>query len=261
MSGTGALAGESEETGLILKAAAPYATEARALYGNFRLQADIGITSTFTVDFWMLYKWNESQILFDIGNDTERIRIEVLNDEPYLNDHDTGGVWLNDHTTGGVWLNEIKLAHTRIAHYLNGNWEYVVIENEEGMPGFDPDKWYHTGIVHTANQIRVLINNQAFSFDSQTVASPVLIDINPVQGQIDGEYPATFIDEMLIDPSVAETLALFYQNTAAKRPWGKLDDQYPWFIFNVKDANYFKTNIFQSPDFVSAVQEIINGGA
>jgi hypothetical protein len=42
LSGSGALVGEPEQP-LILKATAPYATEARALYGNFRLRADIGI--------------------------------------------------------------------------------------------------------------------------------------------------------------------------------------------------------------------------
>jgi hypothetical protein len=254
MSGTGALIEDSDAIGLIIKATAPYATEARALYGNFRLQADIGITSIFTIDFWMFYKWNERQVLFDVGNDVERIRIEVVNDEPYLNDHDTNGVWLNDHDTDGVWLNEIKLAHTRIAHYLNGAWEYVILGN-----GFVVDTWYHVGIIHTTSQIHIAINNHVFSFDSQTVVDPISIDINPMAGQIDDEYSLMTIDEVLVDSTVSEPLALFYQNTSARRPWGKLDDQFPWFIFSVKDPNYFKTNIFQSPDFVSAVQDIIGG--
>jgi hypothetical protein len=160
-----------------------------------------------------------------------------------------------------VWLNEIKLAHTRIAHYLNGNWEYTAVTSEDGTPGFIIDRWYHVGVVHTAGQVWIFINNQAFSFRSQAVAAPVQIDINPAQGQVDNEYSAMFIDEVLVDPSVAESSELFYQNTAKKRPWGKLDDQYPWFIINVQDPRYFKTNIFQSPDFTAAVRNIINGGS
>jgi hypothetical protein len=256
MQGTGALVSESEGIGIALKAAAPYATEAKALYGNFRLQANIGQASLFTVDFWMLYKWNEGQVLFDIGNDVERIRIEVIQDEPYLNDLAADDIWLNDNPSDGVWLNEIRLAHTRIGHYLNGVWEYIVLEN-----GFAVDKWYHIGIVHTADQLQVLINNQLFPFSSQTVTGSILVDINSTLGQIDGEYSSMFIDEVLLDPSVAESPAVFYQNTEKRRPWGKLDDQYPWFVFNVKDPDYFKTNIFKSPDFVQAVQEIINGGS
>jgi hypothetical protein len=258
MSGIGALVGDTGEIVVILKAAAPYATEAKALYGNFRLQANIGQTSTFTIDFWMLYKWNEEQVLFSVGNDTELIKIEVMNDEPYLNDHDTGGVWLNDSPTDGVWLNEIKQAHTRIAHYLNGNWEYVILEDESGAPGFAAEKWYHIGIIHTTNQIQIAINNRVFAFDSQPVSAPVLVDINPTTGQIDGENSLMIIDEVLIDPTVSENLLSFYQNTQAKRPWGKLDDQYPWAVFNVKNPQYFKTNIFQSPDFAAAVQGIMN---
>jgi hypothetical protein len=255
MSGSGALAGDAEGVALALKATAPYATEARALYGNFRLRADIGISTLFTVDFWILYKWNEEQILFDIGNDAERIRIEVINDEPYINDLPSDGVWINDHPTDGVWANEIQMAHTRMGHFLNGIWNYIILED------FAVDKWYHVGVIHTADFLQVAINNQVFPFGSQEVVDPIAVDINPTQGQIDGENSLMVIDEVLIDPTVAESLPVFYQNTVMRRPWGKLDDQYPWFILNVKDPDYFKTNIFQSPDFAAAVQKIINGGA
>jgi hypothetical protein len=255
MTGSGALAGDKEGLALALKATAPYATESRALYGTFRLQTTVGITSIFTVDFWMLYKWYEEQVLFDAGNDTERITIATVNDEPYVNDHAVDGVWLNDHPTDGVWLNEIRLAHTRIGHYLNGSWEYIVLDE------FNVDRWYHTGIIHTADQIQVVIDDQVFPFSSQEIADPVAVAINPTQGQIDGEYPLMAVDEVLIDPAAAETLPVFYQNTALRRPWGKLDDLYPWFVINVKDPAYFRTNIFQSPDFAAAVQAIINGGA
>ncbi|MDR2020532.1 MAG: hypothetical protein LBQ14_07185 [Treponema sp.] len=254
MAGTGALVGDKESIALALKATAPYATESKALYGNFRLQTNIGITSLFTVDFWMLYKWYEEQVLFEIGNDTEQIKIEAINDEPYINDHAVDGVWLNDHPTDGVWLNEIRLAHTRTGHYLNGTWEYIVLEE------FIADRWYHVGIIHAADHIQVAINNQVFPFGSQEIVDPIVVDINPMQGQIDGEYPLMAVDEVLIDATVAETLSVFYQNTILRRPWGKLDDQYPWFVINVKDPNYFRTNIFQSPDFAAAVQAIINGG-
>jgi hypothetical protein len=256
MSGNGALVGDSDGMALALKATAPYATDSKALYGNFSLQTDIIASSPFTVDFWMLYKWNEEQILFSIGNDVEQIIIEVINDEPYLNDHETESVWLNDRGADGIWLNEIKLSHARVAHYLNGVWEYIIIE-EDGNPGLITNKWYHIGIIHTNSQIQVVINNKVFPFGSQPIAS-VLVNINPQFGQVDGEHSLMLVDEVLIDPSVAENLAVFYQNTGAKRPWGKLDDQYPWFVLNVKDPQYFKTNIFRSADFEDAVMEIIN---
>jgi hypothetical protein len=93
------------------------------------------------------------------------------------------------------------------------------------------------------------------------VVDPIVIDINPTQGQVDRENSLMAIDEVLIDPAVAESLSVFYQNTDLRRPWGNLDDHYPWFVVNVKDPSYFRTNIFQSPDFTAAVRAIINGGA
>ncbi|MDR1506577.1 MAG: hypothetical protein LBI67_05690 [Treponema sp.] len=258
ITGNGSLEGEDEGVSLILKATAPYATEARALFGNFCLETGIGTPAVFTLDFWIKYFWNEGQVLLAVENNEESLRIEVVDDEPYLNDVPTDDVWLNDTPTDGAWLNEIKAAHTRIARYYQNNWQYVVIENEDGMPGFTVGKWYHIGIVNTGTQIRLLINAEIFAFDSQPPVSEIQINVNPTAGQVDGENSLMLIDEILLDTTAAETTALFLTNTSKRAPWGKLDDSAPWAIINVKDPACFRTNIFKSPDFAAAVMEILN---
>jgi hypothetical protein len=249
LSGSGALVGEPEQP-LILKATAPYATEARALYGNFRLQADIGIPAAFTIDFWMQYKYNENQVIFNIGNGNDSVQIEVLDDEPFYNDEPTDGVMYNDESTDDTWYNEIDLAHTRIARNYNGTWSFMTITDGNAENGFKHGSWYHVCIVNTGSQLRVLINDRMFPFDSSPQAYAVKIDINPTESLF-------LIDEVLVDATAAESAAQFYRNTQLRRPWGKLDDAQAWAVLDVKDIEHFKTNIFQSQDFISAIEDIL----
>jgi hypothetical protein len=65
------------------------------------------------------------------------------------------------------------------------------------------------------------------------------------------------IDEIMFDPQTAIAASLFNLNSSLKRPWGSLDDQFPWVILNVKDPACFRTNIFNGPDFEAAVRAVI----
>ena len=86
------------------------------------------------------------------------------------------------------------------------------------------------------------------------------MDINQSAGAVDGEHSLMMVDELMVDPQTALDVSTFDRNSALKRPWGRLDDHYPWAIINVQDPAYFKTTIFQSPDFTAAVQAVVNGG-
>jgi hypothetical protein len=257
VTGSGSLEGEAEGIPLILKAIAPYSTETRALHGNFRLQGDFQPSGAWTLDFWLFYYWNENQIVFRAGNGTENIQLAVRNKEPYLNDEPAEECWLNDEPVDGVWFNEIKEAGTRVTHLFQGVTDEIDLENSE----LESEKWYHIGIIGGGSSLKLIINNRIISWASQAQTLLVNIDINPSSGAIDGEHSLMMIDEIMLDPSKAEDIALFQKNSAVKRPWGKLDDQHPWAIINVRNPSYFKTNIFQSPDFIAAVQAVISGGS
>ena len=253
--GFGSLEGQAEGVPLILKAIAPYATEARALHGNFRLTNIFDVSGAWTLDFWLFYFWNENQVIFNIGSNIEKIQLIVLNDEPYLNDEPTDGVWLNDEPAEGVWLNEIKEAHIKISRTFQGTVDEIELEQSELQEG----KWYHVGIIADGISLKLLINNFIWSWTSYNQINPVTVDINPTIGGIDNENSLIMIDEIMFDPKTALQVNTFQLNTILKRPWGSLDDQYPWAIFNVQDPRYFKSNIFQSPDFANAVRDIITG--
>jgi hypothetical protein len=249
LTGTGSLEGEAEGIPLILKAAAPYATETRALHGNFRLQGAFPVNDAWTLDFWFCYFWNESQVLFKVGGDSEFVQLSVQNAEPYLNDEPTDGVWLNDEPVDGVWLNEIKEAGTSVLHSFMGTADLIDLDPDELAAG----KWYHAGLINNGSALKLLINNKTWTWASQPPPGSVAVDINPTVSGLDGEFSLFMIDEILFDPGTAENISLFLNNSILKRPWGNLDDQFPWAVINIKDPAYFRTNLFQGPDLAPAV--------
>jgi hypothetical protein len=254
ITGTGSLEGAAEGIPLLLKAVAPYATETRALHGNFRLRGTFEVSGAWTLDFWLFYYWNENQRVVWAGNDNEWLQLAVHNAEPYLNDEPSAGVWLNDEPSEGVWLNEIKDAGVRVDHFFAGVTSGIDLLPEE----LQSEKWYHIGITANGTSLKLFINNKVLSWASQNQTLPVTVDVNPNTSALDGEHSLMMADELMFDPSAAEELSLFNQNSMLKRPWGKLDDRYPWAIINVKDPRYFKSNIFQSPDFAAAVLALLD---
>ncbi|MCL2721737.1 MAG: host specificity factor TipJ family phage tail protein [Treponema sp.] len=256
LTGTGSLEGEAEGIPLFLKAIAPYATESRALHGNFRLLNTFDVSNAWTLDFWLFYFWNENQVIFSVGNESEKIQLVIQNDEPYLNDEPTDNVWLNDEPTDGSWLNEIRKAHVKIVHIYQGSYDEIELDENILKQG----KWYHIGIIADGVTLKMIINEKILTWNSREQVIPITVDINSTSGAIDGENSLMMIDEMMWDPTSALSIDVFNRNTALRRPWGKLDDQFPWAIINVDNPAYFKTNIFQSQDFKNEVLAIINGG-
>jgi hypothetical protein len=249
VTGTGSLEGEAEGIPLILKAVAPYATETRALHGNFRLQGTFPVDGAWTLDFWLFYYWNENQVIFRVGQTNERIQLAVQNAEPYLNDEPTDEVWLNDEPTDGVWLNEIKEAGVTVSHTFQGATDIIDLDPEE----ITSEKWYHIGIINNGSSLKLLINGKTLTWASQAQSGAIAVDINPSVGGLDGEFSLLMVDEIMFDPGTAEDVQIFASRNALKHPWGRLDDQHPWAIINIKDPAYFKTNIFQGPDLAPAV--------
>lgn len=248
LTGSGVLVGKADGFTPAIVAVAPYAIEAKSLYGNFRLVKDIGITNLFTVDFWMLYYYNENQNIFVIGSDYEYVKIDVLNSEPYYNQD---AFQYNDVVTEDTWYNEILGAVTRVVYHYDGNPDDIrYIQDVEGNPALVAGTWYHIGIIDAGTTLSVYVNNFKFDFTSPgTRSDSVIVDINPALGQF-------LIDEVMVDATVAETEAVFTANTEAKKPWAKLSDTPDWFILDVKNPAYVKTNLFESQVFQDAVLAI-----
>jgi hypothetical protein len=247
LSGTGALVGKDDGIPPAIVAVAPYATEAKSLYGKFRLQKNIGVVNNFTVDFWILYYYNENQEIFRVGSASEYVSIDVLNSEPYYNED---SFQYNDTASDSTWFNEIQGAVARVVYYLNGVFDIRYIQDASGNPALVPGSWYHIGVIDTGSSLMVIVNSTMFTFTSPSVRTEsVAIDINSTLGQF-------LVDEVLVDAMTAETDTAFIANTTARKPWAKLSDDTDWFVVDLKDPANFKTNMFESQVFKDAVLAI-----
>ena len=65
-------------------AIAPYSASGKALYGQYSIAALYGACVTFTVDFWLQYIYAENQIIFDIGNAGDKIKLIIAAAECYF---------------------------------------------------------------------------------------------------------------------------------------------------------------------------------
>lgn len=104
--GSHALVGAETKSGDIdftpaILAVAPYSTIGKSLYGRFSLSASLGSTRTFTVDFWIQYIYAENQTLFEIGDGTDKVSLEVRAAEcAYATgDDEASGIPYNEETT------------------------------------------------------------------------------------------------------------------------------------------------------------------
>lgn len=237
-------------------AVAPYSEIGRSAYGQFNASIELSATNNVTVDLWVEYIWTENQVLFDIGNDIDRIKLVIANEEPYLNDYspDRDEAPLNAEMLmpgDVVVLNEPAYASTTIQHYGNTvpvpDPSHVRTFDELGIE-FTRNTWLHVGIILSPDTIGCYLNKTQVTFDRYSAAAaPVRVMLNELRN--------TFIlDELYIDTEVTESFADFAANTDARIPWGALDKDKKYFIL---EAENLLTNIFDTDEFKAKVKELI----
>ena len=65
-------------------AIAPYSTIGRSLYGQYSIASEFDSCLEFTVDFWIQYIYAENQIIFDVGNNPDKIKMIVASGEIFF---------------------------------------------------------------------------------------------------------------------------------------------------------------------------------
>lgn len=92
-------------------AIAPYATLGKSLYGRYGITAAYGSCDKFTVDFWLQYIYAENQIIFDIGNAGDKIKLIIAAGECYFEKgaDDESGIPFNAEITESRLYNLLPL--------------------------------------------------------------------------------------------------------------------------------------------------------
>lgn len=92
-------------------AIAPYSTIGKSLYGQYSISALYGACVTFTIDFWLQYIYAENQIIFDIGNTGDKIKLIIAAGECYFEKgaDDESGIPFNAEITQSRLYNLLPL--------------------------------------------------------------------------------------------------------------------------------------------------------
>ena len=314
-------------------AVAPYATEGKSLYGKYSLSKVLGTTNVCTVDFWLQYIYAENQILFSIGNQSEKVELIVRSKEPYFEkgESDETGIPFNEEIKLGRMFRRLEQkncffnepAEGEISFNAPGNneppfetpavkefradYQYYEKLIEEGVETyeranvtasnyyeklitglyektvafnspmgarsylqhfgstqssivelsdigitFESNSWLHIGFCLDSDSITILLNDKKQIFERYTSSAfEVTVSLNPSQNTF-------LLDELMMDSTVKESAATFYEHTINRVPWANLSMSEDYFILTAKDLQNFKTNIFDSAIFKQKVLEIIN---
>ena len=272
-------------------AVAPYSETAKSLLGRFSISFSLGAVNTFTVDFWMEYLGNEEQVLFDIGNTADKVRMTLTNAEVYFNepadgetDDDGEKIYFNeafamDETElegdNEVVFNKPIAGMTYVTHYGSGHptadsdnevtfgtYDADTDTNPDIELAFEKGTWLHVGIVFTEatddeeGKVYVYLNDLDNPIEFTRYGTTAL----NVTGVFNEEKDSFLIDELFFDTTVAESYEAtdddmgFKANTTSKIPWGSLDYTDRNFILT---ADNFITNVFDTDVFKEKVLEVL----
>ena len=308
---------------------APYSFLSKSLYGLFQLSYTLPNVTEYTIEFWQQYIYNEGQILFTIGTQSDEVSLQVKPAEPvfcesgvaqwvdekgnyvytstrnpYINslvyttydDADAGITseltveaiqrgndgevvsfefdsttytffsgdadynWeifapQDNWTAENVIYNITATGDTDLTHFNQTQKETISIF-DKGFQ-FSQGQWYHIGIILSETKLNVVINETVFEFSRYgSVSGDCLIKIGT-------QTNTSLIDELYID-TIAEDVSEFKNATIKRVPFGALDTNVDWFIFDAKDPSnvksnileYFKEQLLSSEEFKNAVKNV-----
>lgn len=248
-----------------MKSESPYSEISKSLYGEFVLNYPLTQSDTKYIDFWANAKKNESYVLFEYGNDSNKIKLETLNYEmaynvpfgdepPYTTYDDTFAyneasedefdynVPLENEPMyiaspdGEVLYNTASPFRFKIVTETDiGTESYNKIETNITDFGAVIGEWIHIGLSDTENALVVYINNRRFELNTDFESSYFSI----------GNNKTLLVDELLVDTTTTIDDESFYKSTEDRIPWAALDSNDSPIVLDVDDVDNVKGNIVQ----------------
>lgn len=262
----------------------PYQTEGQYLAGEFEFSKSFETEGDFTVDFW--YKYNFNAELFRIGGDNEFIsvqnhaaEVDFYTDVIESDDENELIPCVNFYKPSEVYENYIKDGYIK-DNYVNSDFGKMVsgvlepiyffekdesnnslialhntnefnLTHEDGKPlSFAKNDWIHCCITYNTsdNKGHLFLNEYQFDFQTENFLKNFTIFIAGVG-----------VDELFIDPTVHEDFEYFsfFNESGSRLNWGTLDFLDHNFVVDIKDITKLYTNMFETPAFIEAVENIV----
>lgn len=146
-------------------------------------------------------------------------------------------------------MNTPRGAYRELQHLVNGVVVEAVTFAALGLE-FEPNSWVHFGIFADSEKTRLCVNSLYHDFTRAETAGQITINLNQNKTSV-------IIDELMIDTTTAATFANFLERTQKRIPFGTLAESDNWFILTARNPEKIKTNLFEAPQFVEAVEAVL----
>ena len=142
--------------------------------------------------------------------------------------------------------------NTVIHTWLDGE-ETASLDDESTLLNTIPRKtWLHVAAVATPDIIALYIGSKKIEFEKKSeAAGPFALTLNPAKNEFN-------VDEILLDETAAVEFEEFAENTEGRVPYAALDYREKWFVLEAQTPDKVKTNLFETEQFRTAVQAVID---
>ena len=261
----------------------PYEMLGRSLHGHFSLATQLPAIDTFTVETWIRFFNENNAILLRLDSGNEIITFMLTLEDPEYSEPGIDGIEYSISMLGDIPYTAGELATGIILYSLAGdddilysvagddNIPYSVGSNtsgsmithiwQGGIETADIDDsefeisnktWLHIAVVSTPAILSLYIGKSKVDFIKQNGA---IQQFSLILNEGKNEFN---IDEFSINPGIALNFNDFVNNTDARIPYAALDYRKKWFVLEAQDPALVKTNLFDTEQFKTAVQAIIN---
>jgi len=189
------------------------------------------------------YDENGAYYRLEIQDEVEVFIYEALTESEYL-EKLPEGVYVRT-----CEMNTPKEGSQEIQHVVNNVVTESVTFQELGLR-FEPNTWVHFGVFGDSSKLRICIDSLYHDFDRMESSGQLNFMLNQNKTSV-------IIDELLIDTTTAATIADFAERTQKRIPFGTLAEDENLFLLLADNPEKVKTNIFEAPQFKTAVEEIL----
>lgn len=189
------------------------------------------------------YDENGAYYRLEIQDEVEVFIYEALTESEYL-EKLPEGVYVRT-----CEMNTPKEGSQEIQHVVNNVVTESITFQELGLR-FEPNTWVHFGVFGDSSKLRICIDYLYHDFDRMESSGQLNFMLNQNKTSV-------IIDELLIDTTTAATIADFAERTAKRIPFGTLAEDENWFLLLADNPANIKTNIFEAPQFKTAVEAVL----
>jgi hypothetical protein len=262
----------------------PYEMIGRSLHGLFSLSTQLPAMPVFTYEAWVRFFYENNAVILRLASATESIVFKLAIEDPEYSVADVDGIEYSVADVDGIPYSVPGVVMSDSMVYSVADTDGIAydVPDTDGIPysiasisggnsvthtwsggtetrflddlGFiiASKTWLHIAVVSTSSTLSLFIGKSRVDFLKQDgAAQQMTLTLNEGQTEFN-------IDEFSINPGAAVNFSEFSDNTDNRIPYAALDYRQKWFVLEAQDPALIKTNLFESEQFRTAVQAVID---